>query len=102
MISFIIFNGNTSEDILNNIGGLFGLNGVPLLSPESIYYLKSYLVIIIISFIGSTPLMKIVFSHEKMKKVSNVLEPIFIVLVLLVSTAFIVDGSFNPFLYFRF
>ncbi len=102
MISFIIFNGNTSEDILNNIGGLFGLNGVPLLSPESIYYLKSYLVIIIISFIGSTPLMKIIFSHEKMKKVSNVLEPIFIVLVLLVSTAFIVDGSFNPFLYFRF
>lgn len=102
MISFVIFNGNEASDILNNIAGLIGLNGVPLLSVESIYYFKSYLIIFVIAIIGSTPLMKYLFNHEKIKKVSNVLEPIFIVVVLIVSTAFIVDGSFNPFLYFRF
>lgn len=102
MISFIIFNGNCAKDICDHLLGLIGANGVPLISVESIYYLKSYFVIFVIAIIGSTPIMKNIVNSKHLKKVTNVLEPVFIVLVLLVSTAFIVDGSFNPFLYFRF
>ena len=32
----------------------------------------------------------------------TVLEPVSLLLLLLLSTAYLVDGSFNPFLYFRF
>lgn len=102
MISFIIFNGDSSTDILNHLSGLLGLNGIPLVSQESLYYFKSYLVIFIISIIGATPVMKYLVNTKYLKKVQNVLEPVFVVVILLVSTAFIVDGSFNPFLYFRF
>ena len=102
MISFIIFNGNGIKDISENLLGLIGYNGIPLVSAESIYYFKSYFIIFVLAIIGSTPLMKMIVNSEKIKKVSNVLEPVFVVTVLLVSTAFIVDGSFNPFLYFRF
>ena len=102
MISFIIFNGNGIKDISENLLGLIGYNGIPLISAESIYYFKSYFIIFVLAIIGSTPLMKMIVNSEKIKKVSNVLEPVFVVTVLLVSTAFIVDGSFNPFLYFRF
>ena len=102
MISFIIFNGNGIKDISENLLGLIGYNGIPLVSAESIYYFKSYFIIFVLAIIGSTPLMKMIVNSEKIKKVSNVLEPVFVVIVLLVSTAFIVDGSFNPFLYFRF
>ena len=102
MISFIIFNGNGIKDISENLLGLIGYNGIPLVSVESIYYFKSYFIIFVLAIIGSTPLMKMIVNSEKIKKVSNVLEPVFVVTVLLVSTAFIVDGSFNPFLYFRF
>lgn len=99
MISFIIFNGN---NILQNIGGLVGIGGVPAISQESIYYLKSYFVVIIIGIIGATPILKNIASSDKIHKLINVLEPIFLLLILLISTSYIVDGSFNPFLYFRF
>ncbi len=102
MISFIIFNGESTTQILTNIGGLVGIGNVPITSPESIYYLKSYLCVIVVGIIGATPLLKNIFNSKKLQKVTNVLEPIYLVLLLLISTSYIVDGSFNPFLYFRF
>ena len=39
---------------------------------------------------------------EGLSRVLTVLEPVFCILLLLISTAYLVDGSFNPFLYFRF
>ena len=99
MISFIIFNGESVNQILTNIGGLFGVGTSGLISNESLYYLKSYLVVIVMAIIGSTPILKNLVSN---KKITNILEPVFLLLILVISTAYIVDGSFNPFLYFRF
>ena len=102
MISFIIFNGNGAAQILENIRGLFGIGNIPTISAESIYYLKSYLVVIIIGIIGATPIIKNLFNKEKIHKIVNTLEPIFLLFILIICTSYIVDGSFNPFLYFRF
>ena len=102
MISFIIFNGGEKLEILKNIGGLIGIGKIPLVSAESIYYLKSYFVVLIIGIIGSTPIMKNIFTNKKSHKIINCLEPVFLTLVLIISTSYIIDGSFNPFLYFRF
>lgn len=102
MISFIIFNGNSITDILNNIGGLFGVNNIPIISEESIYYLKSYFMIIVIGIIGATPILKQATNSNKISKVINCMEPIFLLIILIISTSYIVDGSFSPFLYFRF
>ena len=102
MISFVVFSGETTEIIFRNLGGLIGINTSGLSNIESIYYFKSYLVVVLASIIGATPILKNLVSKEKMKKIVNVLEPVFLCLVLLISTSYIVDGSFNPFLYFRF
>ncbi len=102
MISFIIFNGNSVTDILQNIGGLFGINNIPFITEESLYYLKSYFIIIIISIIGATPILKQIASKNKIHKIINCIEPIFLLLILIISTSYIIDGSFSPFLYFRF
>ena len=102
MISFIIFNGGEKIEILKNIGGLIGIGKVPLISAESIYYLKSYFIILIIGIIGATPIMKNTFTNQKNRKFINCLEPIFLVIVFVISISYIIDGSFNPFLYFRF
>lgn len=99
MISFIIFNSETFTQIMQNIGGLIGIGNIPLISAESIYYLKSYFVIIIVGIIGSTPILK---NAVKNKKITNIVEPIFLLAILLVCTSYIIDGSYNPFLYFRF
>ncbi len=102
MISFIIFSGENINIIMENIQGLVGINGAPLITNESLYYLKSYIIIIIVGIIGSIPIMKKFSEIKNMKKLINIIEPVFLLILFLVSTSYIVDGSFNPFLYFRF
>lgn len=102
MISFIIFNADSVTSMLQNIGGLFGINNVPLVSKESIYYLKSYFMMIVIGIIGSTPIIKNRISTQKANKWINCIEPIVLLFILIISTSYIIDGSFSPFLYFRF
>ena len=102
MISFIIFNGESMAQIMQNIGGLVGINNVPLISLESVYYFKSYFVVILIGIIGATPILKKFANSEKIHKIANALEPVFLLAIFAICTGYIVDGSFNPFLYFRF
>lgn len=102
MVSFIIFYGEGIEQTLQNLGGLIGANGSPLISAESIYYFKSYLVVIVIGIIGSTPILKNIANSNKIHKLVNILEPIYLLIIFIICTSYIIDGSFNPFLYFRF
>lgn len=106
MISFIIFNANSIGEAWNNIIGLFGANGESLINASTIYYLKSYLVVLVIAIIGSTPLLKNIIEKLKTKtnanKIINLLEPIAMTSILIIVTAYLVDNSYNPFLYFRF
>ena len=103
MISFVIFNG---ENIINNIQGLFGINNISFINSVSIHYIKNYLIILIISILACTPLFKNIIeklkNNKKINKVINILEPIYLVLLLFIVTVYLIDNSYNPFLYFRF
>lgn len=105
-ISFIIFNGNTLTDVFNNIKGIFGINTSNFVDSYTLYYLKSYLVVFVIGIIGATPVLKNIIEklnkNEKINSVINILEILVTVILLLVVTAYLVDSSYNPFLYFRF
>ena len=84
---------------------MFFITDIPFTSLETNYYLRSYLVLLVISIIGATPLFKTIIGklkETKLKIVIDILEPIYIISLLLLSTAFLIDASFNPFLYFRF
>ena len=84
---------------------MFFINNLDLINKETIYYLKNYLVLLIVAIISATPLLKTIISkikETKYKKVIDILEPITIIILLILSTAFLIDESFNPFLYFRF
>ena len=106
LISFIIFNAPDMKTAFSDIGGLFGAGGVPFLSAEALYCLSDYGVLLIIGIIGATPVVKKFFEGlwdvKGVKNVLAVCEPVFLIGLLTVMTAFLVDGSFNPFLYFRF
>ena len=84
---------------------MFGLSGISFANKETLYYIKDYLLVLIIACIAATPLFKTVISklrNTKFNVVINVLEPVILIVLLVVCTAFLVDESFNPFLYFRF
>ena len=106
MISFIIFNGNDIGQAFAQIGGLFGANGEAVMNSYTLYYLKSYFVILVLGLIGATPFLKNKISQlkekAKIRKVINFLEPIVLICLLIFVTAYLVDNSYNPFLYFRF
>ena len=57
--------------------------------------------VLVLSLIGATPLVKTI-AAKLPEKVAVVLEQLVTVGLLLACTAYLVDGSFNPFLYFRF
>lgn len=106
IIGFVIFNAEDMSQAWNDIAGMFGLGSVSLITEETLYYLRSYGVIFIAGFIGATPLIRNVCVKLENKEITGrivaVAEPIVLTAILLLCTAYLVDGSFNPFLYFRF
>lgn len=102
MVSFILFSGENINAIMQNMGGLIGINTSGIVSLESIYYLKSYFIVIVLGILSATPILKKVVSKINKQKLVNVLEPICLLGMLVICTSYIVDSSFNPFLYFRF
>lgn len=99
IISFVIFNADNMREALTYIGNMFGMGDIPFISAECIYYIRSYGVMILLACFGSTPIVNKVF---KGRKIAEVLEIPFLLLLMVIMTAYLVDGSFNPFLYFRF
>lgn len=106
IVSFVLFDANSVGEAAAAIGGLFGAAGVSAVNPISLYYLRSFAVVFLIGIVGATPLPKRIVeqlgSTRAGAMVVDVLEPLVLVSVLAVSTGYLVDGSFNPFLYFRF
>lgn len=106
MILFIIFSSDNMSVALSNIKGLFGMNGEAFINDYTLHYLKSYLPVLIIALFGTTPFIKILIDKLRKNKyvnnIINILEPILIVVILVVVTSYLIDNSYNPFLYFRF
>ena len=106
VISFVIFNAENMGQALSDIGGLFGAGGIPLVSAEAVYCLRSFALVLILAVLGATPLLRNglvrLSQYPTTGKVLNALEPFTLFILLLVMTGYLVDGSFNPFLYFRF
>jgi len=106
MLGFVLFANEDLGIVLKDLSGLFGGQNLPLSSVETFYYLRSFLVVIVVSMIASTPLFSMAVKKLRtvgpMDKVLNVLQPVAVIALLVLCTAYLVDGSFNPFLYFRF
>ena len=106
LFSFVLFASVDLGDLATNLKGMIGLGGVPFISDETVYYLRSYAVIFILAIVGATPIVKkavLAVQNNKIgAKILAVAEPIALAVLLLVMTGYLVDGSFSPFLYFRF
>ena len=106
LISFVIFKSDNINDAFNIIKGLFGFNTKVFSNSFTIYYLKSYFIILLLGIILSTPLLSNIITRLRknnvLNKIINLFEPLLIILILVLVTACLIDNSYNPFLYFRF
>ncbi len=101
VLSFVLFNASSMQGALADIAAVLGLTGAPFAGELSLYYLKSYAVLLAVSAVGCTPWPRRL-ALALPEGVKAFLEPLAMAVLLLLVTAYLVDGSFNPFLYFRF
>lgn len=105
MISFIIFSGSNINESFNNIVGLFNFSN-PFINKFTIHYLKDYGLVLIIAIFLSTPILKNTIiklkENKKINNIINILEIIVLLILLIIVTSYLIDSSYNPFLYFRF
>jgi len=105
IIGFLIFNTTSVIEIMSSLKNMFFINKVEFITDLTIYHLKNNALLIIISIIMATPLLKnikIKLEKRKFKSIINVIEILGYMLLLVLTTSFLIDASYNPFLYFRF
>ena len=103
LVSWVIFEFEDTNAILQYIKGMFWLSHVELVNSTALYYLLSYAIIFIIAAVFSTPVLNVL--RKKLiyrTKYAEAAVSLVYVLILLASTAYLVSSTYNPFLYFRF
>ncbi|MDR3364480.1 MAG: MBOAT family protein [Clostridiales Family XIII bacterium] len=105
LVGWIFFDADTLSQGAGRLSAMFG-GADAFAGPEPLYYLRSYLVPLAVAALGATPLparaAACLAASGRGAKALSVLEPVFVLALLIVVTAYLVDGSFNPFIYFRF
>lgn len=107
MFGFVLFHADDLAQARTDFLGLSGMLDIPLCSVEAWYMLRSNWRIFLAGMIGATPLPGricgiITGNGKNDSRIRQTAESVYLVLILLAVTAYLVDGSFNPFLYFRF
>ena len=102
LLSFVLFNAQSVQEAARDIGCMFGLGSLPVMTAETGYYLKSYALLFAAGILGATPVVRNTATRIRQIRLGAVLESLVLTGILLIATAYLVDGSFSPFLYFRF
>ena len=100
LVGWTIFAVEDLGQLGQYLKAMFGF-GAGLYDSAFLYNLRNFLPLILIAIVASTPLAKNLW-RKLPDKVQKVLLPILLMLGLVLATAYLVDGTYNPFLYFRF
>lgn len=101
VVSWAIFAIEDFSQLGSYLKVMFGLGGVPLVDAQLGYYITSYLPILIVAAVASTPLGAKLY-HKLKPGAAEVVCTVLVLAGLVVCTGYLVDGTYNPFLYFRF
>lgn len=105
IIGFVLFNAADIRVAFSDLSAMFGLDDLPFVTAETLYYMKSYAITFLLGILGATPLFPILstkLKNGRTEKVFDLIQPVWLCTIIILVTAYLVDGSFNPFLYFRF
>ena len=98
---WMLFAIEDSGRLFDYFGAMTGFAGIPLISSQVLYYIKNYFTLFIVSICASMPVGKFIYNKLN-DNIKNIIAPIGIACILIICTAYLVDSTYNPFLYFRF
>ncbi len=102
-IGWMLFDHTDLSAAFSVIGGLFGIGMGGFASPVTVYELCRALPLLLVAALAATPYpAKLLGRLRDKSRVAAVCEPVGILILLILSTAYMVSGTFSPFLYFNF
>lgn len=104
IISWVIFYFEDLSVLGGYLKGMFGFGGVPFANANALYYLFGYLIIFLCAAFFATPVFKRVidFTEKSENTGAVVLSTMVYILLFVCCIAYLVNSTYNPFLYFRF
>jgi len=108
LIGWCIFAFDDTKQLITYLGNMFGQNQLPLINQETLYYLVTNGMLIVIGIILSTPLIKRISNrlarknNQKTQMIAFFITLIIYTSIFILSVSYLVDSAYNPFLYFRF
>lgn len=100
IIAWVFFAFTDISKAISYLGMMFG-GASSFINKEALFFLRNNLVLLIIAVVACTPIAKTSLNPFRRQKFSYLI-PAAVLCALIICTAFIVDASYNPFLYFRF
>lgn len=103
LFGWVLFETATLKDAFNYFKAMFGATG-KFYDVKATYFLVTYGVVLVLCIIGSTQLVKkgAEYVTKFSTKLSLSVRPLIQLAIMLLSTAYLVNETYNPFLYFRF
>lgn len=106
IIGWGIFAFDSLSQGIGYLGLLFGAGGIPFINRQFVYIFYNYIILFLFLTAGCTSYpkewMQACFQKMKSRTVWMILENCFYTVIFLLSVAYLVDATYNPFLYFRF
>ena len=100
IVGWVLFSVEDLSSCLTYIRSMF-FGGAGLGSSTFLYYLRSFAPSLLVMLAASTPLAASLYRRLP-DKLRRVLNPVLVLASLFLCTAYLVDSTYNPFLYFRF
>ena len=104
MISWVLFVFEDLSMSFTYLKIMFGFSGQVLVNERFMYDAYTNAILFLLAFLGSVPIWKMLRSKitRGHKVIDEIVIPVCCLLILVLSTAYLADDSYNPFLYFRF
>jgi len=104
VFGWVLFEFDKMANVFAYFKAMFGGNSVPLANSNTLYYIISYLIVFALCIFFSSDISKKIIDSisNKFPRFSKFITPVITIVLLLICTAYLVDATYNPFLYFRF
>lgn len=102
VLGWALFDFTEMSELGPYLASLFTVGKAGVISHDALVYAANYLPVLIAACIGSTPIVKKLHDGIIAKKGGEWLDAVLVAAALILCTAALVNGGYNPFIYFRF
>lgn len=102
VFGFVLFSQPTLTDAVDYIKIMIGIGDYPLANGYTTFYLTQNILILTLALLLSTPIIKKLSNYSRVENIINIARPFILSALFLITIIFLVNSTFNPFIYFNF